>query len=87
MDTILNLGAALDIRFRFEPGDWFSFFEKHGWKVAEVRYLVDEGERFNRPIPLPGLLQLWLKAFSLVASPERIQALRRSAGYVQLELL
>jgi methyltransferase (TIGR00027 family) len=73
--------------FRFEPGDWFSFFEKHGWKAAEVRYLVDEGERFNRPIPLPGLLRLCLKAFSLVASPERIQTLRRSAGYVRLEPL
>jgi hypothetical protein len=28
--------------FRFEPGDWFSFFEQHGWKAKQVRYLVEE---------------------------------------------
>jgi hypothetical protein len=71
--------------FRFDPGDWFSFFEKHGWKAAQVRYLVEEGERLNRPIPLPGLLRLWWKMSRLVRSPERIQGFRRSAGYVRPE--
>ena len=71
--------------FRFDPGDWFSFFERHGWKAAQVRYLVEEGERLNRPIPLPGLLRLWWKMSRLVRSPEHIQGLRKSAGYVRLE--
>jgi methyltransferase (TIGR00027 family) len=39
--------------FRFEPGNWFSFFEQHGWRSTDVRYLGNESERFGRKIQLP----------------------------------
>jgi hypothetical protein len=37
--------------FLFEPKDWFGFFEEHGWKAQEVRYLSEEAERLYRPMP------------------------------------
>jgi len=39
--------------FQFSPGDPFSFFNKHGWKERETRYLVPESKKLGRPAPLP----------------------------------
>ncbi|MGC4093261.1 MAG: SAM-dependent methyltransferase [Polyangiaceae bacterium] len=37
----------------FEPADWRGFFTQHGFRVATLRNLFDEGLRVGRPMPLP----------------------------------
>jgi O-methyltransferase involved in polyketide biosynthesis len=46
--------------FRFSPKDWF-FFDQHGWRPREMRYILEEAERLGRPLPLPFLLKVWVK--------------------------
>jgi methyltransferase (TIGR00027 family) len=71
--------------FRFAPDDWFAFFRQQGWQAMQVRYLAAEGERLQRPIPLPWPLQAMTALWKLVAPRERWQSMRRFAGYVRLE--
>jgi methyltransferase (TIGR00027 family) len=71
--------------FRFEPKDWFGFFEAHGWKAKDTRYLVEEGARLGRRIPLPLLLRAWIAIRRRFASSARRSATKRFAGYVLLE--
>lgn len=71
--------------FKFEPGDWFGFFRQHGWQPKEIRYLAAEGERRNRPIPLPPIARLVTKVWELFMSRKRRDAMRKFAGYVLLE--
>jgi O-methyltransferase involved in polyketide biosynthesis len=71
--------------FKFEPDDWFGFFERHGWMPREVRYLADEGDRLGRPIPLSKGTLFLAKLRSLLVSQGRRDALRRFAGYAMLE--
>jgi methyltransferase (TIGR00027 family) len=78
-------GRLKNAPFRFNPDDWFGFFEQHGWRATEIRYLGDEGERMGRPIELPMLAKLVVAARSLFMSRERRQRFRRAAGYALLE--
>ena len=71
--------------FQFEPGDWFAFFARHGWKPAEVQYIADEAARRRRPIPLPPMLNLLVKVRRLFSSPAGRDAFRTFAGYVLLK--
>jgi methyltransferase (TIGR00027 family) len=70
--------------FRFAPKDWFSFFDRHGWKPTEIRYIADEAERLGLPIPLPLLLKLWVKLIGTFASRQRKERMKRFAAYVLL---
>jgi methyltransferase (TIGR00027 family) len=70
---------------QFAPKDWFGFFEQHGWRPKETRYLVEEGDRLGRPVPLPPLRLLWVRLRARTLSPERRAALKRSLGYFTLE--
>ena len=70
--------------FRFEPEDWFGFFDQHGWQAEEVRWLGDEAERLRRPMPMRPLLRGWLKLAGLLMSPERRKAMGRQVAYVLL---
>jgi methyltransferase (TIGR00027 family) len=74
-----------EVPFQFEPGDWFAFFARHGWKPAEVQYIADEAARQRRPIPLPPLLKLLVKLRHLFSSPARRAQFRTFAGYVLLK--
>lgn len=80
-------GRLKNAPFKFNPDDWFGFFEQHGWRSTELRYLGDEGERMGRPIELPMLAKLIVFLRSLVTSKERRQRFRRAAGYALLEPL
>lgn len=71
--------------FKFAPEDWFGFFEAHGWRSREVRYLVDEGKRLHRPIKLPPVLALAFLIRGLFASKEQRAAFRKFQGYAMLE--
>jgi methyltransferase (TIGR00027 family) len=71
--------------FKFAPKDWFGFFNQHGWRSREIHYLAEVGERLGRPIPLPSLLKVAIKAWGMFMSTERRDALRKFAGYVLLE--
>lgn len=86
----LNYGRKLRTRFMqaapflFEPTDWFAFFEEHGWRAEETRYLGDEAEQLHRPPPLPLLMRVWLKLVGLFMSRERRREMTRQVAYVLL---
>ncbi len=71
--------------FKFDPDDWFAFFAAHGWKPREQRFLAIEGERLERPVPLPRVMRLWIRMASRFAPREKAEAMRRFAGYFLLE--
>jgi methyltransferase (TIGR00027 family) len=71
--------------FRFEPEDFFGFFQDLGWKRRSIRYIPEEAVRLNRPIPLPWFIRLRLKLVKLILPAERLQAMKRFMGYVLLE--
>jgi methyltransferase (TIGR00027 family) len=71
--------------FKFAPEDWLGFFEAHGWRSREIRYLVDEGERLHRPIKLPPFLKLIFLIRGIFASKEQRAAFRKFQGYAMLE--
>jgi methyltransferase (TIGR00027 family) len=86
----LNYGRKIRARFMraapflFQPKDWFAFFEAHGWRAEETRYLGDEAEQLHRPMPLPPLMKVWLKLVSMFVSRERRREMMRHVAYVLL---
>ncbi len=83
-----RLGIRREMRaapFQFEPPDWFAFFEAHGWRAADIKYLPIEGRRLGRPAPLPSWLRLALRVRRLVRRATSLDGLRKSTGYVLLE--
>jgi methyltransferase (TIGR00027 family) len=77
--------AMQNAPFLFEPKDYFGFFEEHGWRPKEIRYLWDEGRRLNRPLPIPWIAVLRFAFTSLFMSKRRRAARRKFAAYVLLE--
>jgi methyltransferase (TIGR00027 family) len=71
--------------FKFEPGDWTGFFEAHGWRCKEMRYLAHESERLCREIPLPLLAKAYFSIRQLFLRPEGREGYRKFAGYALLE--
>ena len=71
--------------FKFAPPNWFAFFEAHGWRSREIRYLVEEGDRLHRPIQLPPFLRLIFHIRGIFASKEQRAAFRKFQGYAMLE--
>jgi methyltransferase (TIGR00027 family) len=70
--------------FRFEPVNWFAFFDMRGWRASEVRYIAEEAERLGRPAPLPLHWKLWLSLVGLFAGRGRRARMKRFAAYVLL---
>jgi methyltransferase (TIGR00027 family) len=70
--------------FKFKPEDWFGFFQEHGWRRKEIRYLAEEGDRLHRPMRLPIVLKIISDIRRRFVSKERQAALRRFAGYALL---
>ena len=71
--------------FKFAPEDWFAFFQSHGWRSSEIRYLIDEGDRLHRPIQAPLFLRLMFTIRGIFASKEQRAAFRKFQGYAILE--
>jgi len=78
-------GMMRNAPFQFEPKDWFGFFRQHGWQLKEIHYFGEEGQRYRR-WPTSSLVRrlMWL-AMGALASKERRDAMRKSAGYVLLQ--
>ena len=71
--------------FRFTPADPFGFYAAHGWRMREARYLVEEGERLGRPMPMTLKMKLAMAIGSLFAPKERLEAYRKFTGILLLE--
>jgi len=72
-------------RFRFQPPDYYAFFEEHGWRPKDIRYIAEAGLKLNRPPELPLFFLLWFKLASLFMSKRRRDAFRKAAAYVLFE--
>lgn len=84
----LRLGVRRRLRnapHRFTPADWFGFFEKHGWRVEEMHYYAEEGQRLGRPIEWPLLLKVAVKLLTPFVSRKRRAEFRQGAGVAVLE--
>lgn len=66
---------------QFSPIDWFVFFEEHGWKVSDIRYLPEESEKLGRSVPLPW----WLRIAGYFLSSQQKNFYQRSVGYALLK--
>jgi methyltransferase (TIGR00027 family) len=71
--------------FRFEPADWHAFFREHGWEASQRKYLMEEGERLGRKMPIPRAIQVAWGFWRWFLSAERRTKMRRFAGYVMLQ--
>jgi methyltransferase (TIGR00027 family) len=82
----LQMGSRLrNAPFKFAPADWFGFFEDHGWKPREVRYLLDEAQRHKRWIDLPLFAKVITVARRALMTRQQREAAQRFAGYILLE--
>jgi methyltransferase (TIGR00027 family) len=77
--------AMQNAPFRFEPADWFTFFEQHGWKPKEMRYIAPEGERLGRPIPVPWVMKTAMRVAGLFMPEEKRKAMHQFMGYALLQ--
>jgi methyltransferase (TIGR00027 family) len=77
-------GHMREAPFKFRPRDWFAFFDAHGWRSSEARYLPEEGVRRGRALPLPRLLRLMVTLTRALAPSARRNA-QRFMAYVLLE--
>jgi hypothetical protein len=71
--------------FRFDPADYFGFFQEHQWRAMETRYLWDEGVSLRRPLPLPRAAALAFRILRPFTPRVRLDAMRKFIGYVLLE--
>jgi methyltransferase (TIGR00027 family) len=71
--------------FRFDPIDYYEFFQQHGWRAQQTRYLWDEGVNIGRPMPLPLVATFWLKLLGPFISQARHDVIRKFMGYVVFE--
>lgn len=71
--------------FRFQPPDWFAFFEKAGWRCKEIRYILEEAERLKRrPDANPLLLLRFVVRGLFMSKGQRAEA-RRFMGFALME--
>lgn len=67
--------------FKFDVPDWERFFREQGFRLLEMRYHVEEGERLGRPVPLPA----WLRVLMAISPKSRKERIRHMMGFGLLE--
>jgi methyltransferase (TIGR00027 family) len=75
----------LNAPFRFDPPDWFAFFEKAGWRCKEMRYVLKEAERLKRRPQASLFLISSFVLRGLFMTKEQRAAARRFLGYALME--
>lgn len=68
---------------RFRPADWVAFFASHRWRLRQMRYIQEEGQKHGRRPPVGPITFLKF----LLASGKQRAALQKTAGYAVLEPL
>ncbi len=71
--------------FLFQPADWDGFFAGLGWKAAEMRYYIQEGQRRGRRPPVAWWRLPLVRLRMLFSSRATREAFQRFAGYARLE--
>jgi methyltransferase (TIGR00027 family) len=71
--------------FKFAPQDWFGFFEQHGWRCKEMRYLAEEARRLKRPMQFPFWKKLIWAARSRFLTQQQRDDVQKLAGFALLE--
>lgn len=71
--------------FRFTPDDPFAFYAAHGWRMREARYLVEEGERLGRLMPMTLPMKIAMAFGSLFVPKARLDAYKKFTGFLLLE--
>ena len=69
--------------FKFVPDDWHAFFDQHGWRANEKRFLVEEGQKRNRTVPLTEIERATVQATR--AELAKTKNPNRFAGYFLME--
>ncbi len=59
---------------QFQPADWYGFFEAHGWRCKEMRYMSEEAERLKRRPELSFWAKLMWAVHVVFASKEEREA-------------
>ncbi len=77
-------GKMQNAPIKFQPDEWFGFFEAKGWVREDIRYLGDEGDRLGRKIKLPALAMFVTALRELFMSKARRNRFRNAAGYALL---
>jgi methyltransferase (TIGR00027 family) len=71
--------------FKFRPSDWAGFFREHGWRIKQMRYMPEEGERLKRPPQIPLFLKTLMLFRMILASKQRRAEFKKMAGYALME--
>jgi len=71
--------------FQFFPEDWFTFFSNCGWKVRELKYLMEESLRVGRKFPMPCWSRIAMFFMPPGMKKKRIDELNKMMGYGVLE--
>lgn len=67
--------------FKFFPSDWLDFFHEKGWKEKELIYLIEEGERLDRPFPMPW----WARIIYKVLPMSELEKFQKMVGFAIFE--
>lgn len=70
-----------DAAFKFFPLNWLDFFHERGWREKELIYLIEEGERLNRPFPMPW----WAKLLYKVLPKSELEKFQKMVGFAVFE--
>ena len=70
---------------RFDPQDYFAFFDAHGWRAKEIRYVAEEAVRLKRPLRLPFFFSLWVRLAAIFRGRRWREAFEKSVAYVRFE--
>ncbi len=64
----------------FDPQDWEGFFAQRGWAIGSMHFLVEEGDRRGRAVPLPW----WMRLLVALSTAQREQ-MRKMMGFAVME--
>jgi methyltransferase (TIGR00027 family) len=67
--------------FQFKPAEWFGFFETGGWKLKDIFYFAEEGEKKGRPMPGP----FWVQIVKKFMPAKRLKFINQLSGFAVLE--